>query len=122
MDQDNLLTRVREIERQIAALPRGSLTVKKVNGREYHYHRWTENKKRHEKYLPFEEVEGFRQQIAHRKELEGELKKLRRGMPHIPYQYPHRPVPEEVFRTCPRIRKKGMLSGAPQLPLWRDTG
>jgi len=84
VDQEKLLTRVREIERQIAALPRGSLTVKKVNGREYHYHRWTENKKRHEKYLPFEEVEDFRQQIAHRKELESELKKLRRGMPHIP--------------------------------------
>ncbi len=52
MDLSEMQTRVAELEQQISALPAGSVTKKTVNGKEYFYHRWTENKKRREKYIP----------------------------------------------------------------------
>ena len=61
--------RVTELEQQISALPTGSVTKKSVNGKEYFYLRWTENKKRREKYIPADELENFRAQIERRKEL-----------------------------------------------------
>ena len=52
MDLSEMQTRAAELEQQISALPAGSITKKTVNGKEYFYHRWTENKKRREKYIP----------------------------------------------------------------------
>ena len=46
MDLSEMQTRAAELEQQIATLPAGSVTKKTVNGKEYFYHRWTENKKR----------------------------------------------------------------------------
>lgn len=50
MDLSEMQTREAELERHIFDLPAGSITKKTVNGKEYFYHRWTENKKRREKY------------------------------------------------------------------------
>ncbi len=74
------MERIEELERQIAQLPAGSVAKKTVNGREYFYHRWTENKKRREKYIPLQEVDAFRAQIDRRKALEQELKQLKRQL------------------------------------------
>ena len=74
MDLSEMQTRAAELEQQIANLPAGSVTKKTVNGKEYFYHRWTENKKRQEKYIPADELENFRAQIERRKALEQELK------------------------------------------------
>ncbi|WP_300971066.1 hypothetical protein [Faecalibaculum rodentium] len=41
-----------ELRARIAELPRGSLTVKNVNGHRYHYHRIMEDGKRREIYIP----------------------------------------------------------------------
>lgn len=68
--------RIADIERRIAELPPGSMTKKNVNGHEYHYHRWNEDGKRREKYVPAGEVELLCAQIEERKELEKELKTL----------------------------------------------
>ena len=46
MDLSEMQTRAAELEQQISALLAGSVTKKTVNGKEYFYHRWTENKKR----------------------------------------------------------------------------
>ena len=73
MERDNLLDRIAELEEQVAALPCGSISTKKVKGKQYYYHRLTENKKRIEKYIPAEEVDALREQIRQRKELEAEL-------------------------------------------------
>lgn len=81
MDLSEMQTRVAELEQQISALPAGSVTKKTVNGKEYFYHRWTENKKRREKYIPADELESFRAQIERRKELEQELKALKSSCP-----------------------------------------
>lgn len=81
MKQTELQTRASMLEQKIAALPAGSIGTKTINGKTYFYHRWTENKKRHEKYLPAQEVETMRTQIEQRKLLEKELKELKKQLP-----------------------------------------
>ena len=78
MEPSELQNRLTELKRQIEMLPAGSITKKTVNGRVYFYHRWTEEKKRREKYLPAEEVDSFREKIERRKALEKELKALQK--------------------------------------------
>ena len=78
MEPSELQNRLTELKQQIELLPAGSITKKTVNGRVYFYHRWTEEKKRREKYLPAEEVDSFREKIERRKALEKELKALQK--------------------------------------------
>ena len=80
MEPSELQNRLTELKRQIELLPAGSITKKTINGRVYFYHRWTEEKKRREKYLPAEEVDSFREKIEHRKALEKELKALQKQL------------------------------------------
>ena len=74
MEQAELLLRIAELEREIAVLPEGSITKKKVKGRDYYYHRINKNGHRREEYVRFEEVEELVSQIEERKELEKRLK------------------------------------------------
>jgi len=78
LEPSELQNRLTELKRQIEMLPAGSITKKTVNGKVYFYHRWTEEKKRREKYLPAEEVDSFREKIERRKALEKELKALQK--------------------------------------------
>ena len=87
--------RIAELEQQIAALPIGSIGKKTVNGKEYFYHRWTENKKRREKYIPSDEVAALQSQIDARKALKAELRQLRRQIPVV--AVPKKP--DHAFRT-----------------------
>lgn len=81
MELSEMQARAAELEQLIADLPAGSITKKTVNGKEYFYHRWTEDKKRREKYVPADELEDFRAQIEQRKALERELKALKKQLP-----------------------------------------
>ncbi|MDY4075068.1 MAG: hypothetical protein SOY71_08100 [Dialister sp.] len=81
MELFEMQTRVAELEQQISALPAGSVTKKTVSGKDYFYHRWTENKTRREKYIPADELKDFRAQIERRKALEQELKALKKQLP-----------------------------------------
>ena len=81
MELPELQAKIADLEQQIAELPAGSVTKKAINGNVYFYHRWTENKKRREKYIPAEEVDSFRKQIERRKALEKELKVLQKQLP-----------------------------------------
>lgn len=81
MDNFDIVERIEEIEREIAALPQGGIAVKKVRGKEYYYHRITRERKRTETYLTFDEVEPLRAEIEKRKALEAEVKDLRRRLP-----------------------------------------
>lgn len=69
MTQSEIELRIKALEQQVAALLPGSVATKTVNGREYFYHRWTENKKRREKYIPMNQVEAIRSQVEQRKVL-----------------------------------------------------
>ena len=99
MPEKTIQERIAELEQQIAALPIGSIGKKTVNGKEYFYRRWTESKKRKEKYIPSAEVSALQNQIEMRKALEAELNQLRRRMPAVaaPKKVDH------VFRTNVRI-------------------
>ena len=81
MELSDMQARVTELEQQISNLPAGSITKKTVRGKDYFYHRWTENKKRREKYIPADELENFLAQIERRKALEQELKALKKQLP-----------------------------------------
>lgn len=83
MEQFDIIEHINELEREIALLPPGSIAVKKVKGKEYYYHRITQNQKRSETYVDFNHVEELRAQIERRKQLETELKKLKRSVPAL---------------------------------------
>lgn len=88
MEQINIIDRIRELEHEISLLPSGSITVKKVKGNEYYYHRIIQNKKRIENYINFDQVAELRMQIEKRKKLEAELKKLKRSVPALKNEPP----------------------------------
>ena len=101
MELSDMQARVTELEQQISALPSGSVTKKTVNGKDYFYHRWTENKKRREKYIPADELENFRAQIERRKALEQE-----RTLPRLP------PMSAPAKRCVPLRRLFAAIAGA----------
>ena len=86
MEQTDILKRIEELEleREIALLPSGSIAVKRINDKEYYYHRINENGKRRETYVDFDKVDELRSQIEKRKVLAKELKELKRQLPKMP--------------------------------------
>jgi len=78
MRQEELMSRIMELEREISILPEGSITKKKIREKEYYYHRITLNGKRIENYLDFTRVPELKEQIEKRKALEKKLKELKR--------------------------------------------
>ena len=83
MEEQSIQERITQLEQQISELPAGSVGRKTVGGKEYFYHRWTENKKRKEKYVPADEVDALKGDIETRKALEVELKSLRKQVPAV---------------------------------------
>ena len=64
MNPSDFLTRIAQLEKEISSLPPGSVSTKTVSGRQYYYHRWTENKRRIEKYIPAEDVDALQAHIS----------------------------------------------------------
>ena len=108
MEQSELQIHMSELAQKIAMLPPGSIVKKTVTGREYYYHRWTENKKRHEKYIPAEALDSFRAQIEQRKELEQELK----ARCCFYYECPHWCRSAHILCFCQTIQKTRVLPTA----------
>lgn len=104
MEQQELLIRIVELEKQIAELPAGSIAKKRVRGKDYYYHRWFEGKKRVEKYLPLEAIDELRKKIEQRKVLESELKMLRSQMPKQKTTMPAEQNFVTNVRTGPSLR------------------
>ena len=87
MKKDDIYNRIAETEREIAILPQGSITKKKIRDKDYYYHRITRNGKRYENYLVFDEVPELREKIEKRKALEKELKELKQSVPKVDRDY-----------------------------------
>lgn len=104
MDNFNVINRIDELEREIAALPQGGIAIKRVRGKEYYYHRITQNRKRSEVYLDFDEVEPLRAKIEKRKALEAELKELKHQLPKP--QKIHNDSDAHKFNTYVRIQEQ----------------
>ena len=81
MNSDSVYSQIAEIEREIALLPKGSITKKKINNKDYFYHRITRSGKRFEDYVSFDQVSELKAQIEKRKALEKKLKELKRMIP-----------------------------------------
>ena len=75
---------IEELEREIALLPAGSISSKKIRGKEYFYHRVNEGGKRKETYIDFDKLDELRAGIEKRKALEAKLKELKRSLPANP--------------------------------------
>ena len=84
MDTNDLKEQLASLEAQIDALPRGSISTKKVNGHTYYYHRWYEGKTKKEQFIPEEEVNQLRDQINQRKALQEQRKELKKQLPKTP--------------------------------------
>lgn len=78
MEQNELMNKIAEIEREMALLPEGSITKKKINEKEYYYHRINKNGKRIENYISFEDLPELKEKIECRKKLEKKLKDLKK--------------------------------------------
>lgn len=103
MGQEELMSKIAELERAIAILPEGNITKKKIKGKEYFYIRVTQNGKRSEKYISFEEVPELTSQIEKRKDLEQELKNLKTLI--VPEKEPAAEESQLAFKTTVRVGK-----------------
>ena len=66
---NDILTQIAELKAQIVELPIGSIGQKQVSGKTYYYHRFREDGKRKERYIPESEVAALREQIDQRKSI-----------------------------------------------------
>ena len=67
-----------ELENEIAALPQGSINIKKINGKEQPYLQWTENGKSKSKYIKKNEREEIFASVERRKQLQEELREIKK--------------------------------------------
>lgn len=101
MDTTNLKELLAKLDEQIAALPRGSISTKKVNGHTYFYHRWYEGKTKREQFVSEEDLEQLKARIAQRKELEAQRKELKQQLP----KPPKKPQSEEPHDFITMVRR-----------------
>ena len=80
MDDKELLEKNAKLSAEIAALPKGYISRKNINGRVYYYHQWSENGQKRSRYLRDDEMESLAGQIEKRKELQEQLRG-QRGTP-----------------------------------------
>ena len=104
MEAQSIKERLAQIEAELSALPRGSVTTKKVKGHSYFYHRWYEEKVRKERYVSEAEADALREQLARRKELEAQRKELLRQLPSEPKQQKEAPAFITLVRQGSALR------------------
>lgn len=68
-------TEIRSIQEKIESLPKGSIYLKKINGKEYEYWQFSENGRTVSRRVKGEELSVLKEQIAERRRLEALLKK-----------------------------------------------
>ena len=74
---------IKDLEIQIANLPKGYVIEKVINDKKYFYLQWKENGKTKNRCITEEEAHTIRPQIEERKKLQKELKALKRSIPVI---------------------------------------
>ena len=71
------------MEKELATLPKGSVRVRVIRGREYYYLNHREGDRVISDYIPASEVEVVRTMVARRKELKAALKEQERSRKQI---------------------------------------
>lgn len=64
--------------KNINALPKGSIVMKKINNKEQPYLQWREGDKVKSKYIKSEELNQIQNEVARRKEFEHNLKSIKK--------------------------------------------
>ena len=67
---------IAKLRKELATIPKGCISHKRINGKVYCYRQWTEGGKTRSEYLSEEEAERFKVQVARRRELQRELSRL----------------------------------------------
>ena len=67
---------IKDLRKELATIPKGCISHKRIKGKVYCYRQWTEEGKTRSEYLSKEEAEQFKVQIARRRELKRELSRL----------------------------------------------
>ena len=75
-----LLKEPAEIEKQIAALPVGYISVKVISGHTYNYRQWRDGSKIISQYVPEAFLNSVKRKIAARKEQEALLKAVKKDI------------------------------------------
>lgn len=78
-----LLKEQAEIEKTIASLPRGYISVKTISGHVYNYRQWREGNKIVSEYVPDAFLNGVKRKIASRKEQEAVLKAVKKEIKSV---------------------------------------
>lgn len=68
---------LKRYQAELAALPKGTLSEKRVDGRTYHYLKHREGKRVVSRYIKAEEVDALRERLQQRKHIETMIKSLR---------------------------------------------
>lgn len=71
------------MEKELASLPKGSVRVRMIRGREYYYLNHREGDRVLSDYIPASEVEAIRAKVARRRELKAALKEQERSRRQI---------------------------------------
>lgn len=74
---------INELEKQISNLPIGYVIEKTINEKKYYYQQWKENGKTKNRCISEEESKILKPQIEKRKQLQKELKALKKTMPAL---------------------------------------
>lgn len=73
-EYDRINRIIHNIEAELKKLPRGYISEKQIKGNIYYYLQCRENKKMKSSYIKKKDIDSYRILIAHRKELEQELR------------------------------------------------
>ena len=74
---------IEELEKRIEVLPRGTIVTKKIDGKPYFYQQYKENKKTVSNFLSNDEAEKMRPLIEERRELQKQLREMKKSLPSI---------------------------------------
>ena len=72
---------IKELEKKIEALPRGTIVTKNIDGKPYFYQQYKENKKTVSNFLTNDEAEKMRPLIEERRQLQKKLREMKKNLP-----------------------------------------
>lgn len=72
---------IKELEKKIETLPRGTIVTKNIDGKPYFYQQYKENKKTVSNFLSNDEAEKMRPLIEKRRELQKKLREIKKNLP-----------------------------------------
>ncbi len=74
--RQEIIKKVKELEKEIEKLPKGSIFTKKINGKTYFYRQWSERGFKHSEYIKRIDLEHIDSLINQRKRLEDEIERI----------------------------------------------